>query len=206
MEKRTKALFLSIIFTIHTIKVKTRLPLQYKYQDYQTWVLKKTEFLFHNHFTHPHQKHQTLHGLLESWKRQSSYFYPSLSRTHKLVTSNLGCRSLGTVWTCRLCGTIPPRGNPHRGCCSPSTMMMMGRMVRVCGRTWLRQWSDNVFCADDCGHRGELDGLDHVQVDPGEDEVERLVVVHRDPTRLQVLVVRRRPGWWQWLESNQAVL
>ena len=41
---------------------------------------------------------------------------------------------------------------------------------------------------------GLVDGLDHVQVDPGEDEVERLVVVHRDPTRLQVLVVRRRPG------------
>ena len=133
MEKRAKALFSSIIFTIHTIKVKTRLPLQYKYQDYQTWVLKKTEFLFHNHFTHPHQKYQTLHGLLESWKRQSSYFYDSFSRTHTLVSWNLGCRSLGTVWTCRLCGTIPPRGNPHRGCCSPSTMMMMSRMTRVWG-------------------------------------------------------------------------
>ena len=62
---------------------------------------------------------------------------------------------------------------------------MWGNMIRLL--------SDNV-CADDGGHRGELDGLDHVQVDPGEDEVERLVVVHRDPTRLQVLVVRRRPG------------
>ena len=33
MEKRAKALFSSIIFTIDTLKVKARLPLQYKYQD-----------------------------------------------------------------------------------------------------------------------------------------------------------------------------
>ena len=46
---------------------------------------------------------------------------------------------------------------------------------------------------DDDDHRGKLDGLDPVQVDTGEDEVELFVVIHSDPPSLQVLIVGCRP-------------
>ena len=40
---------------------------------------------------------------------------------------------------------------------------------------------------------GELDGPDGVQVDPGQDQVELLAVIHSDHPIVQVLVVRGRP-------------
>ena len=46
---------------------------------------------------------------------------------------------------------------------------------------------------DDDDHRGELDGLDPLQVDPSEDEVELFVVKDCDPPSLQILVVGCRP-------------
>ena len=40
---------------------------------------------------------------------------------------------------------------------------------------------------------GELDGPDGVQVDPGQDQVKLLAVIHSDHPGVQVLVVRGRP-------------
>ena len=105
MEKRAKALFSSsIIFTIHALKVKTRLPLQYKYQDYQTWVLKKTEFLFHNHFTHPHQKISNPTWVARVLKKTEFLFLP-FPFTHAQISNfkpglpeSWNCVNVSLVW------------------------------------------------------------------------------------------------------------
>ena len=51
---------------------------------------------------------------------------------------------------------------------------------------------NNDHDADD-DHRSELDGFDPLQIDPGENKVEFLIVKDCDPPSLQVLVVGGRP-------------
>ena len=60
---------------------------------------------------------------------------------------------------------------------------------------------NNDHDADD-DHRGELDGLDPLQIDPGENKVEFLIVKDCDPPSLQVLVVGGCPEKYTNFRTN----